>query len=356
MAKNISLATFNLHNLQVADGHVYGRPVSAEKYAAQKTWTAAMLKQLDADVIFFQELWAKPALEDVFEAAGLNTAYSLRYIGDSFRGASIAAAVRAPWSVHEQRTHKDFPPGFKLLKRRRGADQDEDRHDDEVDVKIDRFSRTVLHLVLRHNADDVPDVHALGVHLKSKLPTNLDAAEAGDGIIGPNAEGLGSALSTVRRTAEAAALRVILNDLMNDNEAPVVVAGDFNDGLLSNTLSIITAQPPFKLFEAKRTSQAMDQIDLRDRGLYSSSMLQQYHSLRDVYYSHNHHGVLESLDHILVSEQFYDHAPDRKWSFKVMRIWNDHLDEYDPRVPRSKQDRSATDHGVVRTEFLWDPV
>jgi len=356
MSKNISFATFNLHNLQKTGGHVYGREVSAEQYQAQAAWTARMLREIDADVIFFQELWVKEALEKVFTDAGLIQDYDLRYIREGFQGASVAAAVRQPWTVTGQRIHKEFPEDFNIIKRRRGADQDQDREDDEVDLKITRYSRTILHLELTNRSTGVPTVHALGVHLKSKLPTSLDRAERENPATGPHADAIGSAISTIRRTAEAAALRALINDFTATNDNPLVVMGDFNDGLMSNTLSIVTSQPPYKLYAAKRTSMSRENIDLRDRGLYSASMLQQYHSLRDVYYTHNHHGVVESLDHILVSEQFYDHSPNRKWSFKVMRIWNDHLDEYDPRVPDSRQDRSVTDHGIVRAEFLWDPL
>jgi len=83
-------------------------------------------------------------------------------------------------------------------------------------------------------------------------------------------------------------------------------------------------------------------------------MLQQYHSLRDVHYSHNYQGVNEVLDHILVSEQFYDHSPNRIWSFKAARIWNDHVDDHDPGEGGSH--KTVSDHGVVKAEFVFDPA
>lgn len=171
-------------------------------------------------------------------------------------------------------------------------------------------------------------------------------------LVAPHANALGAAISTIRRMAEAAALRVLLNGVMKDTKTPVVVLGDFNDGILSNALSTISGQPPYQLFQAKRVSQSRRAREKRDRGLYSATMLQQYHSLRDVYYTHNFQGVVETLDHILVSEQFYDHSPDRVWSFKAMRIWNDHVDEHDPR--EKDPDKTVSDHGVVRAEFVHE--
>ena len=75
--------------------------------------------------------------------------------------------------------------------------------------------------------------------------------------------------------------------------------------------------------------------------------MQQLGSLSDFLYTHNHHGVREVLDHILVSEQFYDHSRNRHWAFRDMQVWNDYLDD---------DDKSTSDHGVVRAAFDWHPA
>jgi hypothetical protein len=46
-----------------------------------------------------------------------------------------------------------------------------------------------------------------------------------------------------------------------------------------------------------------------------------------VYYTHVHNDLRESLDHVLVSEQFYDNSRRRLWLFDGLSINNDHLNE-----------------------------
>jgi len=69
--------------------------------------------------------------------------------------------------------------------------------------------------------------------------------------------------------------------------------------------------------------------------------------MRDVYYTHIYEGVREILDHVLVSEQFYDYSRQRIWSMRELRIWNDHVDD---------EDKSTSDHGVVAAYFDYDPA
>ena len=71
---------------------------------------------------------------------------------------------------------------------------------------------------------------------------------------------------------------------------------------------------------------------------------------RHVYYTHTYKAKRESLDHILVSEEFYDHSRKRRWSFREMEVYNDHLNR-----GAFEQDR-ASDHGLVRAHFDWYPM
>ncbi len=72
--------------------------------------------------------------------------------------------------------------------------------------------------------------------------------------------------------------------------------------------------------------------------------MQEYRSLRDVYYTHIHEGVRESLDHVLVSQHFYDYAAAVVWTFREMRVFNDHLGDKD-------EDKSVSDHAIVKVVF-----
>ena len=145
----------------------------------------------------------------------------------------------------------------------------------------------------------------------------------------------------MRRTAEATALRILLTNVMKGTVTPVIVLGDLNDGQHSNTINIVTEQPRYLVGDATGGT---------DVGLYTAQTLQEYRDTRDVYYTHVHEDLRESLDHVLVSEQFYDNSKRRQWLFDGLVINNDHLNDEDHRA------RGTGDHGVVRVEFAWRPA
>jgi endonuclease/exonuclease/phosphatase family metal-dependent hydrolase len=349
--RDISFASFNLYNLQEPDKATRkgAETFTPQTYAARLEWAGAILRNLDADVIGFQELWSAQALRDLFAAAGLQDEYELQFIKDSWYDIAVAAAVRKPWQVLDKKLHKSFPENFRLIKRGHGEEgAEEERTDDDIDVQIKFFSRTVIELSIgRSDVQDIPPLHVLCSHLKSKLGTDLDPVEARIEALKPHRAALGAAISTIRRTAEAAALRMILTDLTKGNaQRAVALIGDLNDGAHSNTIAIISEQPRFRRFHKSRVGQTSD------AGMYPVTFLQALADFQDVAYTHIHHGVREQLDHVLVSEQFYDHSRNRFWSFQEQRIWNDHLDEDGLKGPK----RSTVDHGIVCARFLWDPA
>lgn len=370
MARNmrdLAIATFNLHNLQLPGAPMYprSRPYSPEEYADKLTWQAAMLRRLDADVVVFQEVWSRSALEALIDRAGFSRTHALAFIVDgAWDGVAVAAAVRQPWEIRATRRHKAFPAAMRLAKRKRSmaqirsappaadrsVDPEDDptfapSHEDEaVRVEIDEFSRSVLQVTVGHaraKRPSVPPIDVFGAHLKSKLATPLDDEEYRNAIIRPHRAALGTALSTIRRVAEAAALRIILTEAMRDNNRPVVVAGDLNDAQYSDPLAVLSGQPSFRVVATSRAARRDDD------GLYAGVALQQLRSLGDVYYSHEYRNVREVIDHVLVSEQFYDFSERRLWAFREMRFFNDH-------VP--VEHRTSTDHGVIRARFDWAPV
>lgn len=341
MSRDISFATFNLYNLQLPGLDWRSTPYTPDQYAAKIAWSAERLRMLNADVVAFQELWSEQCLHDmiaVADAGGTHRVFTIKEPGEGWYDIAVAAVVRDPWEVREKRLHKSFPDGFVLTKRGGARDPE----DNEIHVQVDKFARTVLDLELGHkDHPDLPPVRVLCAHLKSKLATRLDREERDRDEVRLHAAALGAAISTIRRTAEAAALRIVANGLMRDTNVPVVVLGDLNDGAFSNTLGILSEQPSYRLFADSRAGSRSD------RGLYAASQLQEYRALRDVGYTHDHKGVKEILDHVLVSEQFYDHSRNRVWSFRDMRIWNDHVDE---------DGGSSSDHGLVRASFDYNPA
>ena len=340
--KDLTFATCNLYNLQLPGRPMYqGRMYSQEEFDAKIGWTAHMLHHIDADIIGFQELWSPEALVEAFSIAGLSNEYEL-VTGDDENPSqiSVALAVRKNNAIVFKRWHKHFPEEM-VLKKRRGRDLSEP--DYEVSVEIDRFSRDVLRTTVRLDPQgdaDLPNIVVFVAHLKSKMAMSLDRAEREQESIRAHSTALGSALSTIRRTAEAAALRILLNKVMKKTDTPVVVLGDLNDAQLSVTTSIITGEPKYRLFASSQAGRR------NDKGLYSAATLQEYRSLRDVYYTYIHNGKRESLDHILVSEQFYDYSLRRIWTFREMRLFNDFLDDVDD---------ATSDHALITARFDYRP-
>lgn len=333
-----TVTTFNLYNLNRPGLRMYrdAEGLTQAQYDKKIAWTASMLRRARADLFGFQELWHPEALEEAVDRAGLaDTHVVLAPPGLSGTRIHCAAAVDRDLLDGEPTWITDFPDG--LLLRSRG----DDPQTAAISVQIDRFSRPVLHLRLRPRAD-AKAVEVYVCHLKSKFPTFVYREPwfvADDERYRPHAGAIGDALSTIRRTAEAAALRVILNDQMRHTETPVIVLGDLNDDHNSNTLNILTRQP--RILRPLSTGGS-------DTGLYSGQALQQHMSQRDVYYTYVHQGVHTSLDHILVSEAFYAASRRRKWNFEGLDIYNDHLNQEDHR-----EEEGAGDHGVVRAHFRY---
>ncbi len=336
--RDISFASFNLLNLQLPGQAIYGDTDGwdAGVYAKKVDYTAQMLWRMSADVFGFQELWAKAALEEVFATAGLEDDYTL-LVPPGHPGNRIvcAGAVRKEMLVGTPEWITDFPEELVL---RSGGD---DPQTADISVSLTSFSRPVLRFRAQPDAS-APEINVFVCHFKSRRPTQIwrERSWYEKDIHGPHSNALGYAVSTIRRTAEATALRVLVTGITKKTDLPVVLIGDMNDGKDSNTLNILTEQPSY-LSPLSRGG--------GDNALYTAQTMQEYRSVRDVYYTHVYKGQRESLDHVLFSEQFYDNSKKRLWAFDEMLVANDHLNFDD------HKESGSTDHGVIRVGFRWKP-
>lgn len=336
----LSIATFNLFNLNQPGLPLYGAEGwTVEQHERKIDWIARNLSFLRSDVFAFQELWHKDSLSAALERAGLADDYELLLPpGGATGGAIVCSAIVAKGLLTgTPEWIAQFPPKFKL------QSSGDDPQTPEIAVSIDGFSRPVLHFTIAPR-EDQPDIHLYVCHFKSKAPTQVFREawfKADRSFYGPHSETLGATLSTIRRSAEAAALRMLLTERMRGNETPVIVLGDFNDSQHSNTANILTAQPNYLVGDA---------IGGSDTALYTAQTLQEFRDTRDVYYTYVHQGIRESLDHIMVSEQFYDHSRKRRWLFDGMTVNNDHLN-----FDNHKED-GTNDHGIVRAVFQYKPA
>jgi len=337
--ERFSVATFNLYNLQLPGKRMNPgqHRWTEDEFAIKIAWIAQQLHAIDADIVGLQELWNREAMVRVLEAASLEGEYDL--LAEPATGSRIVcgALVRKGLLRGTPRWVDAFPPELRL------QSSGNDAQTPDVRVTIPHFSRPVLNFQLALR-EQPPLTEVFVAHLKSKLPERVDTEtwfEADKAAFRPHAEALGSALATIRRTAEATALRILLTKAMKGTVAPVIVLGDLNDGQHSNTINIITEQPRYLVGDSRGGT---------DIGLYTAQTLQEYRDTRDVYYTHVHDDLRESLDHVLVSEQFYDNSRHRLWLFDGLIINNDHLNDDDHRLT------GTGDHGVVRVDFVWRPV
>ncbi|WP_415401954.1 endonuclease/exonuclease/phosphatase family protein [Tateyamaria sp. SN3-11] len=242
-ARDISFASFNLLNLQLPGDAVYGDTDGwdADIYQRKIDFTATTLERLDADVIGLQELWAGAALDEALTEAGMASDYAALVPSDHEDDKIVcAAAVRRDMLVGEPEWITDFPPEYVL---KTGGD---DPQQDFLEVNLSTFSRPVLHFQVQPDSR-TPVIHVFVCHFKSRRPTQIwrERSWYEKEVHGPHATALGYAISTVRRTAEAAALRVLVTQLTKTTDTPVVLIGDMNDGKDSNTLNILSEQPTY---------------------------------------------------------------------------------------------------------------
>lgn len=344
--RDISFATFNLYNLNLPGHPIYSNKdgLSENEYAVKVKWIAGQLRLLDADVVGFQECWNAEALTQCFAEAGLVEDYDIVARTTDPEGIQVAMAVRKGLKRGEPEWIETFPEDCRFENLREIRDARE-----SVTVTISRFSRPPLRVEIQPRGRNPrpPRVTVYVAHLKSKGPSALSFRAPKPPVLEAHASIAQSVVSHVRRLVEAGALRGILDDEMKGNAEPYVLMGDLNDGSLATSTEVLTGQPGYRFIEKSRAGSKSD------RGLYTVEKLQQLRSFRHVYYTHVYQQNMESLDHILVSDAFYDHSIARKWSFNEMLVYHDHLAIEDP---RERTRIGANDHGIIRAQFDWNPM
>ncbi len=358
----ITFATFNLLNLTARGQGTYDDPPLPDEIHDRKIrWIRGVLFRLEADVVGLQEFWHPGAMNEVLDDDGLRDRYDVLYPPEARPGRDMACGAlvrRGLTDPAAARWIEGFPQGFRLRTEGRRKVRNPDGPGEVCpppdapalspgfEVTLGSYSRPVLQFALDPGDGREPMV-VFVCHLKSKLGTAIDCDAwylEDEALHRPRKAALGSALSTIRRTAEAAALRSEMKAVMDRSRTPVVLLGDVNDGQDSTTLSILTGDAVY--------SHAARDPTAEGAALYSVQGIQEARSLRDVFYTYIRNGVHSSLDNILVSQEFYDFSEVRSWIMTDLRILNDHLDrDWDER-----KSQVVSDHGIVRARFAWAPA
>jgi endonuclease/exonuclease/phosphatase family metal-dependent hydrolase len=320
MQQEIRFASFNVCNLAPPGMRYYERsePYTQKEYDAKTSWIANQLDLMGADVIGFQEIFSQAALKEVLAKTRLyKNAFHVGFDPDlkaERLTPSVALVSRLPLvgSAIEhvelpRELHTTMPGGGKM---------------------IERFTRPVLHVQLTLSKELT--IHAFVVHLKSKRPDFLQ----GEHEDNYKQFGIATLRSLVRRGTEALGLRHLLADVIDGNRIPAVVMGDFNDTVNSSSTRIVMGA-------GRHGRQGFDER------LFDSAAIQRRQSLqRDVGYTDIHEGHYETIDHILVSEEF---NPDSRFAIGAVEevyYFNDHITLELP---------EASDHGQVMARIrLFD--
>ncbi|WP_025917647.1 endonuclease/exonuclease/phosphatase family protein [Herminiimonas sp. CN] len=312
MQQEIRFATFNVCNLALPGAVCYDNlaPLSSAGFEAKTDWIAQQIDRLDADVIGFQEIFSQAALQHAL-AKSKRYAHAQQVGFDPvIRGGqltpSVALVSRLPLAG-AVKTYSELPRQLSVALPGAGAISN-------------RFTRPVLHAQVALSSELIVNVFV--VHLKSQRPDYWNGEDEND----PYQLGLGSLRSLIRRGTEALGLRYLLTDLLHGNRVPLVVMGDFNDVAGAITSRIVMG-------DGRHGKNGFD-----DR-LFDSYRIQSGSDpLCNVGFSTLHQGQFETIDHILVSEEFNPASRFAVGEVLEVIYLNDHLQLRQP---------EASDHGQV---------
>ena len=312
MPHEIRFATFNVLNLALPGSRFYPNqePYSIAQYDAKISWLAQQLDRLDADVIGLQEIFSQEALKDVL--ARTRNYRDARHLGcdpQPVRGSlspNVALISRLP-VVGKPIYHVDLPRELSVSL-------------PEIAQPMTQFTRPILQAQLA-----LPNGRLLNtfvLHLKSKRPDWLNGESEDD----PYQHGAATLRSLIRRGTEALGLRYLLTDHGLAGYTPLVVLGDFND-----TSEAVTSQ--IVMGGGWRGKAHFDER------LYDCVRIQAHKNrLHEIDFSHVHESAAETIDHVLVSKEFYRHSPHAIGEVVNVHYLNEHL---------ALRPAATSDHGQV---------
>jgi endonuclease/exonuclease/phosphatase family metal-dependent hydrolase len=313
------IGTFNLYNLALPEKRFYNRQYSKQVYHQKIRWIADQLGEIRGDIVGFQEIFDPAALQEALSTSGVYKNGVELLVGDRV-GQGPVVGLATHFEVMGYESITEFPEKAKL-------------EIDGMAVPITTFSRPVLQARLQIRP--ALTVVVFVVHLKSKNPMIPDGVDRHD----PLERAIGKARSLIRRAAEATAIRCMLIDYLRGNNDAVIILGDINDTGQAVTSELMAGSPPWRNIPFEKKLRTWDIL------LYNVKDIQARQSYRDVYYTHIHNGHYESLDHILVSQEFVRLNPNHVGYVEYVQTFNDHL--IDDTLSDDDIPNWQSDHGQV---------
>ena len=325
-----NVMTWNLENL-FRVGNEFG-PKTQEKYEQKLKSLTDVLLDLDPDVLAVQEIGELEAFDEF--VALLEGRYPHTFVSTFPDPRGIRVGFLSKFVIEEHEELVDFPKGGLL----RVFGQDTEGSSTE----IIRMGRGALRILIRPE-QGIP-VHLINAHLKSKLltfpsKTNRPRFAPED----ENERARIAELALLRRTAEAVALRVKANELLENNaEQGLIILGDLNDVPSAATTQILQGPSGSEI-----GTRGFDQIDKGDdTRLFNLASLIPEKKRHSRIYRNNK----ELIDHIFVSQELLPGQPR-----KLPQV-NSHTGVMDalPSVsddPTVRQGEPGSDHAPITAIF-----
>ncbi|PTX54763.1 endonuclease/exonuclease/phosphatase family protein [Litoreibacter ponti] len=392
---DFTIASFNVKNLIGPEQEYYRfEKYTQEEHAWKEDWLADQVFTLNADIIGFQEIFEKEALQKVIvEADRRGMASNDDAVPDRSKRYARKAIFRKLAYTDYQHAALAFAPnlsdgapgqrrpGVAMISRFgfKGTPEVIQEIDPVLEIpfgtmaggdggmfRLDRLSRPILKARIPVGGQVIT---VFNCHLKSKLGEFVarpDGSVPEVDLINydPVGRALGSLRSAVRRMAEAWVLRrLVVREIKKGY--PVIVMGDLNDSDSAVSSEILAGERPFKNYawlrrhDAKRANERYtDAEDELIRGaieqvrLESCEKLFVRKSMRDMVYTSAFGGVFESIDQILLSPHFVG-GEEQIGEMNYFSVFNDHLT--DGSHPEAPYNKLASDHGQIMAHLrLWD--
>jgi len=223
MSIQLRIATFNLENFDDKPGQ---KPTLAERLALMRP----QLIRLRADVICFQEVNGQEsdnqprrllALDELLQNtpyANYHRVSTMTQANEVFDERNLVILSRFQIVEHHQYKH-DFAPAPRYQKVTATPP--------ETEAKPLTWERPALYAKLQ--VDGARTLHVINLHLKSKIPTNINGRVNGDVWNSSSGWAEGFFVSAMKRVGQALEVRMLIDSLFDaDENSMIVVCGDFN--------------------------------------------------------------------------------------------------------------------------------
>lgn len=339
----MKFATFNLYQF-VAPGYYWyeqekNNTYTPNEWQQKQNWIKQRLKEMDADVIGFQEVFSVSELETLCQESGyahfltLDTPKQHPDNNTIYTHSVVALASRYPIK-DTQDIHP--PPNFQL-----------------PNAKTFQFSRQPICATL-----DIPlfgEITVYVTHLKSKRPlyttTNYPDTSPWSQRILDTLQSLsqGMVMASLQRGTEASLLyHHISQQLAADNNAAIIVMGDMNDQQDSVPLAALKMQE--RIYDIGGIESAEWPEDLKDQ-FYNYRLADSFRIATNMPYKHRpythiHRGKDNTLDYVLVSNSLNPKNAQARAEVTQFQVWNKHLAGDDI------HNRVQSDHGQVCIQLI----